>query len=283
MTARAFTAKDAPRPRILCVGTHHKTGTVWMRSVFREISEVLNIPLMGIHRPRKYTRIPDEGRVIVVNWGSRFAPELWDRPDARFFHLIRDPRDVLLSGARYHETTAMRTERFLYEPRDDLGGKSYQEHLRSLPGLEEKLAFEMAEAHRRTLAEMLDWPYGHQRALDLRYEDLIVDTKARLFAEVLEFFGFAAEEIEKGCKIFVKNSLFGGLADGGVSGRSASHVKSGKPAQWMRALPAATARLYHEKHADDLIALGYETDASWLAQATKEAAKPQPDKDVRGN
>ncbi len=237
-----------------------------MRTVFKEISEKLEIPLVAIHRPRKYTRIPTEGRVIVVNWGGRFAPELWETKDARFFHLIRDPRDVLLSGARYHESTSMNTETFLYEARAELGGKSYQEHLQSLASAEEKLEYEMGERHLKTLKEMLKWPYGHRSAHDVRYEDLIVDTNAKRFAGVLEFFGFSEAEIKEGCRIFVKNSLFGGLAIARDSGRSAHHIKSGKPAQWVTKLPYETAVLYHKEHAADLITLGYEKDESWLDQ-----------------
>lgn len=237
-----------------------------MRRVFRGISEALNIPLIGIHRPQKWDRVPTDGRVIVVNWGARFAPELKAMEDARFFHLIRDPRDVLLSGARYHETTAMQTEGFLFKPRTDLGGKSYQQHLQSLPTLADKLAFEMAEMHQKTLAQMLDWDYGAARNIDLRYEDLIEDTDCTLFAAVLEFFGLTPDEIKTGCEIFEANSLFGGLAKGTEGSRARTHVKSGKAAQWTTALPPETAQLYLDRHGDDLIALGYEKDKEWLSR-----------------
>ncbi|MFC3118153.1 hypothetical protein ACFOHS_07595 [Jhaorihella thermophila] len=99
-------------PRILCVGTHHKTGTVWMRRVWREIAQALDIPFQPVHRPEKWAeKLPAQGRVIVPNWGGRFAPDLWEREDARFLHVIRDPRDVLLSGARYHDSTSAPTEK----------------------------------------------------------------------------------------------------------------------------------------------------------------------------
>ncbi|MFP3383469.1 hypothetical protein [Tritonibacter sp. SIMBA_163] len=253
-------------PRILCVGTHHKTGTVWMRRVWRLIGEALDIPFVPVHNPAKWDKIPATGRVIVVNWASAFAPDLFEQPDARFLHIIRDPRDVLLSGARYHENSPGRQERFLHGPRDDLGGKSYQQHLQALPSQEAKLDFEMQNMHLQVVKEMLAWPYGHPRAMDVRYEDLIEDHDCALFIGVLRFFGFDQAEIEVARQIYYDNSLFGGLSPDGGTGRTATHVSSGKAEQWPAKLPRHTAERYLERHGDDLIALGYERDTSWLAR-----------------
>ena len=255
--------RTAP-PRILCIGTHHKTGTVWMRRVWRLIGAALDIPFVPVHNPAKWSKIPTTGRVIVVNWAASFAPELFEQPDARFLHLIRDPRDVLLSGARYHEDSPGRQERFLHGARADLAGKSYQEHLQGLDSAEAKLDFEMQNMHLKTLTEMLAWPYGHPRALDLRYEELIADPECTAFVRALSFFGFDEREIEIARKIYYDNSLFGGLSTDSGTGRTATHVKSGAARQWPAALPAATAALYLERHGDDLITLGYERDKSWL-------------------
>lgn len=256
----------AEAPRLLCIATHHKTGTVWMRRVWRLIGEALNIPFVPVHNPDKWQKIPSAGRVIVANWAGSFAPELFARADARFLHLIRDPRDVLLSGARYHETASGKQERFLHSPRPALGGKSYQEHLQGLPELADKLDFEMRNMHQKTLEQMRSWPYGHPRALDLRYEDLIADEDAALFGRVLAFFGLTGAEAEVARRIYLENSLFGGLEAQGSTGRVAGHVVSGAARQWPAALPRKSAAAYLDRHGADLIALGYEQDESWLSQ-----------------
>lgn len=265
-------------PRILCIGTHHKTGTVWMRRVWMQIAEALDIPFVPVHNPARWQKIPDEGRAIVVNWSSLFAPDLFERGDARFLHIIRDPRDVMLSGARYHENSPGAQERFLHSPRADLDGLSYQQHLQSLDRLEDKLEFEMRNQHRRTLEEMRAWPYGHPRSIDLRYEDLIADTDCSLFEGVLRIFGFDNDEVAVATKIYFDNSLFGGLKGETEAGRLDTHFVSGRAGQWRQQLPRETAELYLSRYGDDLIALGYERDAGWLDAV---AATPQANR-VRG-
>lgn len=49
----------------------------------------------------------------------------------RGLHLIRDPRDVILSGMHYHLRAP---EKWLHDPEPDYGGLSYQEKLNSLDG-----------------------------------------------------------------------------------------------------------------------------------------------------
>lgn len=248
--------------RILCVGTHHKTGTSWMQGVFFNLGKALDIPVIRVPVPREWRqKVPAEGRVIVVNWRARFHASLLANDEARFFHLIRDPRDVLLSGAHYHETTDGKYEKFLYYPRDELGGKTYQEYIRSLPSREEKLAFEMGGKHAETMAQMRRWDYANPRSFEVRYEDLIVDDDCAIFSEALRFFGFSDDEVAIGAKVFHENSLFG---EKGKELRARDHVKSGKPAQWISKLPRSVAELYLQRHGDDLIKLGYETDKGWL-------------------
>lgn len=248
-------------PRILCLGTHHKTGTTWMKAVFFAIAETLDIPVRRVPVPRDWAKLPAEGRVIATNWRSRFHRDLLANPQARVLHVIRDPRDVLISGARYHETTSGKFEKFLYNPRDELDGKSYQQHLRSLPSVEEKLAFEMGGKHLDTLKQMLDWDYDNPRSFEARYEDLIADTDGALFGKVLTFLGFSQDEVETGVRIFKENSLFGTRAE---AIRQAGHVASGRPAQWISRLPRSVAELYAERHGADLIRLGYENDMGWI-------------------
>lgn len=249
----------------MCVGTHHKTGTIWMRRVFMGIARELGIRREGIWGEAGARRIPETGRLFIVNWSSFFPRRVWADPDAAFLHVIRDPRDVLISGCAYHQAIGIEHEKWLGVPRDDLGGATYQQHLRGLRDPEEKLLFEMENRHAQTLAEMLRWPYDDPRTIDLRYEDLIEDRDSAVFGAALERLGLSPGEVEVGRRHFWRNSLFGGLARGERrDARIGAHVASGRARRWERELPRRVAEIYARRHGEALIALGYERDHGWL-------------------
>lgn len=259
---------DLIAPRIFCVGTHHKTGTLWMRAVFRRLANALGVA-HHVTYPNQGTKLVPEGdRVFLFQWSSKFPPELLARPDARILHMIRDPRDVLLSGMRYHQHAPPEGEDFLHQPREDLDGLTYQEHLNTLPDDEAKLHFELVEKHAQTLGEMLDWDYARPNCIETRYEELMADTDCRAFREHLRDLGLPEPEVQTGVKLFWQKSLFGGLADEAARGdRIKAHVASGQVAQWRDKLPARVARAYADRFGDALVTLGYEDHPTrWLEE-----------------
>ena len=88
---------------------------------------------MQCYRAKKLAEAAQTGPQIIVNWSSSFPQPLMKLDHARFLHIIRDPRDVLLSGMRYHRIAPLGNEKFLREKRDEWGGKNYQDHLNALP------------------------------------------------------------------------------------------------------------------------------------------------------
>lgn len=264
--------------RFICIGTHHKTGTIWMRKVWRAIHREQDIPFMQCYRPKRLKDLPETGPQIVVNWHSTFPKQLLAMEEARFIHIIRDPRDVLLSGMRYHRVAPLGNEKFLREEREEWGGKNYQDHLNSLPDDHTRLMFEMEHKHRDTVEEMLSWDYDNPRVAEVKYEDLIEDRDCSQFRGILQGFAIEGLDIDRAVQTYWDHSLFGGLAkEDDRDDRQNLHVNSGAKAQWVEKLPREIAEPYAERFGDALKTLGYAEDDSWVDQcapADAEAVEP---------
>ncbi|WP_179378249.1 sulfotransferase domain-containing protein [Jannaschia marina] len=254
---------DLIAPRLLCVGTHHKTGTLWMRAVFRALAERLDVAHHTVFPVSGLKHVPAADRVFLFQWSSAFPQAILDRPDARILHVIRDPRDVLVSGMRYHRKAPEGGEAFLHEARADLDGQTYQQHLNALSDDTARLMFEMGEKHAETLAAMTDWAPA-PNTIEARYEDLMADTDGRAFREHLRNLGLPEPEVALGGQLFWENALFGGLAHASDRPeRVKTHVTGTRG--WRSDLPRAVAEVYAERHGPALVALGYETHPTdWL-------------------
>ncbi len=209
--------------------------------------------------------LPEKGPALCVNWDARFPKEFFDDTRARFFHVIRDPRDVLISGHRYHLRPKHSHENWLHRPNPEFGGLSYHQKLVEQPNRVSQMIFEMDGKHARTLQDMLSWPYGHQHVVDLRYEDLIEDQDCMRFRAAIARMGVDGIDVDGLVDSYWNNSLFGGFSDrSNRTNNVRSHVSSGASQQWRSKLPLEVAEIYVQKYGDSLIELGYATDYKWV-------------------
>ncbi len=237
-----------------------------MRRTFRKYTDAHGIPTVRVTDAEATRKaIPKKGPVLCVNWDARFPVSLFDDPEARFLHIIRDPRDVLISGHRYHLKSRHSNERWLHRPSREGGGLSYHQQLAALPDRVSQMLFEMDGKHARTVYDMQRWPYGHPQVVDLRYEDLIEDKDCSLFRKAIESMNVAGFDIDLLVQSYWNNSLFGGIADRADRTNSVrQHVLSGAKQQWRTKLPREVAEVYVKKYGRALIDLGYASDHKWI-------------------
>ena len=237
--------------RRLLIGTHHKSGTVWMHDVFARICRDFNLSWFVMDQSEK---LPNDWQVLQ-HMHSQFPLDLMADQEVRGLHLIRDPRDMLVSGAFYHGTSS---EAWLHAPNDGFGRKTYQETINALPDMSQKIEFEMEMATGWELAHMETWDYADERFMNLPYEQLIDDMNLRVFRELFEFLGFRGGALLVCLQHAYDNSLFSGNV------ASKGHVRSGRVEQWRKYFTRQLAERFSGKFPGLLEKLGYETDQNWI-------------------
>lgn len=244
---RKNTAEHGLPHRIL-VGTHHKTGSLWMRNLFMAICDEYSL----LYGSGEQKDLPSAFDVFFQDH-SQFDFKALGK-SYRALHLIRDPRDIIISGAFYHQHSK---EAWLHEPMPFLNGQSYQYALNRCVTLEDKILFEMEYAGRHTVGEMLAWDYRNPRVFEAKYEDLIVDAELRCFRKIFAFLGFSFSQMERLLDIAYANSLFSGQIS------DPEHIRSGRPQQWEIYFNENHKKRFRELFGDALIRLGYEKNQSW--------------------
>lgn len=254
----------------LIFGTHHKTGTVWMREIAKAVAV-----RCGFHFTRYPRSLKDEAGTLVqattkngalLRIDEKSHIRAVDRSNATVMHLVRDPRDILVSATFYHQKS---TENFLLRPWGRMtGATTYQEHIKSLENFEAQAQFEMSAYSARVFADINAWDYHKPNCIELKYEDLIDDHGMVLFRRVFETAGFNASQVEVALEEVWKHSLFGALADvnlqKAVVKEGTQHIRSGKSGQWRKHFTPELAIAFHAKFQPLLERLEYEENGDWV-------------------
>lgn len=230
-------------------GAHHKAGTVWFHRV---LSTVANEYGLRLFKGEQEDLPP--GIDVFFQEQSKISRELL--PPFRGSHLIRDPRDLVVSGYFYHLWTS---EPWVHVPRPDFDGLTYQEYLRSLDQVR-AIDAEIDRTINGLRPFLLAWDFRDPRFLELRYEELIADPD-RGFETLFTHYGFTREAVERGMSIARQFSIERMAAKKGGQGKS--HVRSGRPGEWRELFTDDHKRHFKEIGSDLLIKLGYEVDDSW--------------------
>ena len=231
--ARRAPFESGQRPLVLHA-TYHKCGTVWFVHVLRSLSEEFGL---RFEVARNRASAPTRGTDIFLHPNTKLDIDALG--NFRGTHMVRDPRDIVVSAYHYHLWT---NEVWANRPDERLGGRGYREHLQSL----DQDAGLMAEIERLhgVFARMSTWDYEDPRFLELRFEDLRAEGPSG-FERIFRHYGFTDEATERGLFWATYHSWENAKQREVAKGSSGpSHLRSGRSGEWREVLsPAHLARI----------------------------------------
>ncbi len=242
-------ASGAGAARIVHVG-YHRGGTTWFSNVLHAVAMHFGLPFQNCAQEH----LRRSTRVYLCNDGIIDLEPLDGLVGS---HMIRDPRDLVVSGYFFHLWT---DEPWAHRPRPEYGGRSYQQYLKSLDR-DSGLAVEI-ERTGPSIRRMLAWNYADPRFLELRYEQVMADEQAA-FHRIFRHYGFTESAVAAAVAIAGRHNFTS------VSGRKVgqkserSHLRSGQAGQWHEVLTAAHKARFKELYGDAVVTLGYERHNDW--------------------
>lgn len=199
---------------------HHKCGTNWMRSVLKDAAKSLGMAYqVRGGRADDFTAQPGRGTIrLAVNPLAAWSPSLVEEPD-RGFHLIRDPRDVLVSQywswKNSHENNTPEIESL----------RAQLQQLSVADGLAALLP------HHRMLDQLRGKPVGANPLVRVvKYEELW-EGGVGAFAGLFAFLGVSLPEAEL-AEIVRRNGFEARSGRKAGDEDTASHLRRGSPGGW---------------------------------------------------
>ena len=232
--------------RLVIHATYHKAGTVWFKAIFTELAQAFGWNLhLGDQK-----RLPPEAD-LWLSWHSQINfPAL--RTNYRCSHMIRDPRDMIVSGYFYHLWC---DEGWCHVPRHQFGGRTYQEQLLSLPK-EDGLLCEIRECQKE-FKRMRDWDYDNPRVMEMKYEETILSSRQK-FQELFAWYGFDNPQVAVAMDIVTKCSFEAQTKRPLGETRQHCHLRQGMPGDWRNHFGTKHVKLFRKLYPKLLGRTGYE-------------------------
>jgi len=221
---RAQMARRADDGTRLWVSTHHKAMTTYFNAVLRffAFGSGYRFEKINLEQPAPRTRL------FLSNHGKMDLSALGKY---RGIHVMRDPRDMIVSGYHYHKWTY---ETWVHRP--DAQGKSYQQKLNAA---DRTTGLFMEIDHfiffYRDLLE--GWDMDDPDILEVSYEALMGDGRDALYADIFRHLGCEGAQLQAGIdlmRLFEAKRRTGRATDAAQARHQ--HIRSGRSEQWRREL-----------------------------------------------
>jgi hypothetical protein len=268
----------------LIVFSYHKSGTSLLFHVMTKVCERLGLSL--VNHFGLVDNLGPEPDVVLLPHSLLRAPLDWPY---RAIRMIRDPRDIWVSGYLYHRHSDERwcietnldptppigwpqvdhsfahlTEAWKRHYLDRLNGKSYQRNLLEL-SLADGLAFELEGYSGCTFAAMRDWPLNGADALDIKLEDAMADFDTTMW-RIFDHFGFDPDQSEAALEVACSEDVRR-MDEAAIANRPQIHSRV--ISKWRNILSEDQIAGFEALHGDLIRELGYD-------MAGEDATFPEP-------
>lgn len=254
------------------VFSYHKTGTSLFLAVMNKVGERLGLRVVTQYG--LVTQIDPDADIVLL--AHSLIEALPARP-FRAIRVVRDPRDIWVSGYLYHQHAAegwcVNTDfdptppiefprvalSFRHQPESwkraylaGLGGKSYQQNLldRDQAG---GLAFELARYTGATLDTMRAWNWSSPMILDVKMETISSDYDGAMRA-IFRHLGFAPAEVEAAVAVAATEDVKR-MSDAALATRPQVHSRT--LSKWRDILSTAQISAFEARYGDVIARLGY--------------------------
>jgi len=259
---------------------HHKCGSVLFGTVLRKICKHLNLTRRGTKGPEKKGIYELYDVVIFANSTIDFTKIT--RPYTGT-HMIRDPRDVIVSGYLYHahckeewcinvpdktstpiefpqipHSQCFRPDKWKLEYINSLNGSSYQDNINRLDQ-QGGLIFEMNNYGRWTIERMLDWDYKNPCMMEIKFEEVMRDFMGS-FERIFSHYELPASVIPELLDLIASENIYS-LSDREI--QESQHIHSRQTSKWKEYFSLRHKTLFKDMFGDALIKLGYEKNNNW--------------------
>ena len=240
---RPSSMRGIPQYKLL-VGTFHKSGTVLMQSIWAQACRSMGIAIWTMNR---HSKPPNPNWQVAFHYDSEFG-DLPLQHLHRGLIVIRDPRDLLISGMHYHRKSQ---ELWLHQKKREFGGVSYQEKINSFKSDEDRMLFEMDNTGGRTIARMIEALKQYPDFYQARLETLMTDRDLVEYEQIFCFLGFSGSALKDLLYTAKKNSAFNLQNIGG------GHIRSGRPELWRTEFTPRVMDAFIARYGNLPVLLGY--------------------------
>jgi hypothetical protein len=223
---------------------HHKCGTQYILQIVQKVCEQISLPI--------FVNECQPAGISVFENSSYFHFEELGITDFKGVHIIRDPRDIIVSGYFSHKFS---------HSLDSKWGQKFLKPRRELLhqlSLEDGLNLEIKTGY--SLKELSYWKYNHPNILEIKFEEIIYNPNLG-FKKIFDFLEMLEMDLNK-----ITNQInFNTLSEGRYPGEEVktSHYRKGISGDWENYFSLSNKEYFKKTWPGLIQKLNYDKDDNW--------------------